>query len=181
MRHTSTALIKRFGLEHEHLPKVVALTRVQEDGALYFVEHSGAICLEEIGEFLRKLRQGMGNSEVPSEGPVYLDGRKRSIRWGDEHRDKKVDQGIRDRIILARYCRQNIAVDINSEMDAVVRELHGLRAGWIIPARIPPSLVDRSLDCKPVDIFVLGRTVPSLFAEQGLRTLSRSSWKASDR
>lgn len=145
VRHTSTALIKRFGLEHEHLPKVVALTRVQEDGALFFVEHTGTICLEDIGEFLRKVRQGMDDAEVLSEGPVYLDGRKRNVRWGDEHRDKNVDQGIRDRIILARYCRQNIAVEINSEMDAVVRQLNGLRAGWIIPALISPSVVDHCI------------------------------------
>ena len=146
VRHTSTTLIKRFGLEHDHLPKVVALTRDDED-ALYFVEHTGMICLEGIIEFLRKLRQNVKEDGGPYDGPVYLDGRKRSLRWGDEHRDKTVDEGIRDKIILARYCKHNIAADISAEMDAVVRQLHGLRAGCKNLASAPsaPSCQDGSI------------------------------------
>ena len=135
VRHTNIDLIKRFGLEHEHLPKVVAITNgadPSEQDELFFVEHTGTISLESVGGFLSKLRQNA--DEGAHVGPVYLDGRKRNIRWGDEHRDKTVEQSVRDKVILARYCKQNIAASISAEMEAVVRQLHGLRAGWFTHA-----------------------------------------------
>jgi hypothetical protein len=110
---------------------VVAITHSadpSEQDQLFFVQHTGTISLESVGDFLSKLRQG-GDGGVHA-GPVYLDGRKRSIRWGDEHRDKTVEESIRDKVILSRYGKQNIAARISTEMEAVAGHLHGLRAGW---------------------------------------------------
>ena len=129
------------------------------------------ICLEGIIEFLRKLRQDVKEDGGSYDGPVYLDGRKRSLRWGDEHRDKTVDEGIRNKIILARYCKHNIAADISAEMDAVVRQLQGLRAGWKNLHPLLAPLPVRMAACDPIGLFLVRRTVSPFFDEQGVRAI----------